>query len=255
MFASQDNRWCYAAGAALALAGLALLWMGGGEEPRASVAREAPAARVAPVARDPDLEVQLIVHGRLPATGPGTASASVSAPVTAGTGEERGSEPPSGSPAWTDPPSPAAGTLGERPQPPTRGPGRPEPGAARLRKGRVPALREPDPPAGRISDRTLRSILGRRQGALEACYHVARATDPTLEGELTFALTVQPTGAVQVELLDRSPALEQAGVAACIRRKLEALDFTATPPEGGEVHVRLPMSFLRVPEPAADSDA
>ncbi|NMC72654.1 MAG: AgmX/PglI C-terminal domain-containing protein [Myxococcales bacterium] len=256
MFAPHENGRRYVAAAATAAAGLALLWAGAGGEPGSSPARAARATLLGPVTTEPDLEVQLLVHGSLPAAvsavAPGPAAPAAD---TAWAGTERSSGPRSDLAGRADPPEPMVGAVGDRPQPPAVRPERPDLRAGRLRKGRTPALREREPPAGRISDRTLRSILGRRQGALEACYHGARALDPTLEGEVTFALTVRQEGTVEVELLDRSPALDQAGVTACIRRKLQALDFTATPPQGGDLHLRVPLSFLRVPEPVADSDA
>ena len=241
-------RWFVSAGLAL-LVGLALLWFGATPEDGRPAAPGARAALVGPVAGDSELVVELVVQGRLPvASAPGPVAASESAEEGAGSGSGPG-EGEATPPAPTDP---LVGAVGARAEPPPASrPGGPGERQGRLREGRTPALREGEPAAGRISDRTLRAILGRKRGSLEACYHGARALDPTLEGGVTFALTVRPAGDVEVDVLERSPALDQAGVTGCIRQKLESLDFTATPPQGGELHLRLPMNFLQVP----DSDA
>lgn len=252
MSASHENGRWYLAAAAAALAGLVLLWAGGEGKETSSTPGVARAAVLGPAAADSDLVVEMVVRGRLPPATP---------PAAPETGKAAGTIPePSGfdsTAVAADGPSPAnlpVGAVGMRAQPSRTHPRRFEVREASPRRGRTPALRESEPPAGRISDRTLRSILGRKRSALEACYHGARALDPSLEGEVTFALTVRPAGTVEVELLDRSPALEQAGVIACIRERLEALDFTATPPQGGELHLRVPMSFVRVPEPVPFAD-
>jgi len=245
----NNPRWFAAAGVATLVA-LALLWASGAHEDAPTTAG-AQAALVGPMAGDSDLVVELVVQGRLPVAG---AAAVVPGPVSSRESTEAagsGLGPQEGDAQSAAPAEPLVGSVGSRLEPPASRPGRPGGREARLREGRTPALREGEPGAGRISDRTLRSLLGRKQGSLEACYHGARATDPTLEGAVTFALTVRQAGDVQVEIVERSPALEQAGVTGCIRQKLEALDFTATPPQGGDLHLRLPMSFLQVP----DSDA
>ncbi|MBN1772763.1 MAG: AgmX/PglI C-terminal domain-containing protein [Deltaproteobacteria bacterium] len=245
--ARRDSRWYLAAGLA-ALVGLTLLWAGGTGRDAGSMAPGVRAALVGPGAADPDLVVEWVVLGRLPA------AASAAGPVTVVEAAETAA-PSAGGPEEATPAEPLVGSIGSHTAPPASRPDHADVPEGRLREGRTPALREGEPAAGWISDRTLRSILGRKQRSLEACYHGARAADPTLEGAVTFALTVRQAGDVEVEVLDRSPALEQAGVTGCIRQRLESLDFRATPPQGGELHLRLPMSFLRVPEPVVDSDA
>ena len=250
MFANRRIPRRFVAAGLAALVGLMILWAGGAHEEASPAAAGAVSALIGPVAGDSDLVVEWVVHGQLPTAG----AAVVPGPVTAVESPEKVPGSANG-PGASDAAYPLVGALGWRTGSPAYPPEHPGAREGRLREGRTPALREGEPPAGWISDRTLRTIIGRKQGSLEACYHGAQALDPTLEGGVTFALTVKLAGDVEVEVLDRSPALDQAGVTGCIREKLESLDFTATPPQGGELHLRLPMNFLQVPEPAPDEDA
>jgi hypothetical protein len=141
---------------------------------------------------------------------------------------------------------PAVGTLGfravERPEEPLR-PGEAAAGAVRegwIRGGRMVRAAQP----GELGDEAIRRTLGRKRGALEACYWNARTQDPTLVGDATFLVTVKPAGDVSVQVDQASARLAQAGVTSCIKERLEALDFSRTPPQGGDVSLRLPMSFL-----------
>jgi hypothetical protein len=99
-------------------------------------------------------------------------------------------------------------------------------------------------PSGELHNDAIRRTLGRKRGSLEACYWSARTHDPTLVGDATFLVTVKEAGDVSVEVGETSRRLAEAGVTDCIRSKLEALSFRETPPRGGDVNLRLPMSFL-----------
>jgi hypothetical protein len=256
MFANRKHSGALAVAGVLAAAGGALLWLGGNDDAGRVTTAGAQAALLGPVAADAELTVQLVVRGQLPTFVPAAGTAQPLAAgwgVAAGDGagpQRAGESGPIAGP-YGEPDVAAVGTRSAAPA--AARPGGPGATGGRLREGRSPAPRAAEPGAGSISDRTLRSILGRKRGSLEACYHGARALDPTLEGGVTFALTVKQAGDVEVEVVDRSPALDQAGVTSCIREKLEALDFHSTPPQGGELHLRLPMNFLQVPE--SDSDA
>jgi hypothetical protein len=118
-----------------------------------------------------------------------------------------------------------------------------------MRAGRVrPGDGGASEPSGAMSGELVRRTIGRKRGALEACYHAARTVNPALVGDVTFLLTVKEEGAVVVDVESGSPQLAAAGVTECIRGKLESLSFAAAPPQGGDVHVRLPMSFLETRE-------
>jgi hypothetical protein len=78
---------------------------------------------------------------------------------------------------------------------------------------------------------------------LSVCYTAALERDPDLEGSADFVLVVDQQGWVDVTLEGCSEALREAGVTACMERKLRALDFSDSPPVGGDVRIRLPMSF------------
>jgi len=142
---------------------------------------------------------------------------------------------------------PAVAPLGFRTTPADAAPGR---ASSAGRDGRVRSrgararLVDASDPAGDLGNDAIRRTIGRKRGTFESCYWSARSTDPTLVGDVTFLLTVKTDGKVQVEVGDDSPRLNQAGVTACIKSRLETLDFTAQPPQGGDVRLRLPMSFL-----------
>ncbi|MBI5502466.1 MAG: DUF3160 domain-containing protein [Deltaproteobacteria bacterium] len=77
--------------------------------------------------------------------------------------------------------------------------------------------------------------------AIDRCYVDALAGRPTLEGQLDFDLVIDERGRVSVDLADVSPALDVAGVVECIEGRLRAMNLTSSPPEGGEVRIRVPV--------------
>ena len=117
-----------------------------------------------------------------------------------------------------------------------------------VRRGRgAGVLRAPAAPPGDLDNDTIRRTIGRKRGTLEACYWHAQSADPTLAGDVTFLVTVKQDGLVDVAIGDESPRLAAAGVTRCIKSRLESLDFSGHPPSGGDLQLRLPMTFIEAP--------
>jgi hypothetical protein len=98
--------------------------------------------------------------------------------------------------------------------------------------------------SGRMSADVFRTTLGRKRGAIEACYNNALVRDPTLAGDLTFVIVINQQGSVSVDTERDAAALSAAGVTGCIVGKLRSMNFTSSPPQGGDFRVRLPISFI-----------
>lgn len=98
--------------------------------------------------------------------------------------------------------------------------------------------------SGRMSGDVFRTTLGRKRSAIEACYNNALVRDPTLAGDLTFLIIINQQGSVSVEVERNAPALDAAGVTNCIVGKLRTMNFSSSPPQGGDFRVRLPVSFI-----------
>jgi hypothetical protein len=98
--------------------------------------------------------------------------------------------------------------------------------------------------SGRMSGDVFRTTLGRKRGAIEACYNNALVRDPTLAGDLTFLIVINQQGSVSVDVERNAAALEAAGVTSCIVGKLRTMNFASSPPQGGDFRVRLPVSFI-----------
>ncbi|MBI5499419.1 MAG: AgmX/PglI C-terminal domain-containing protein [Deltaproteobacteria bacterium] len=98
--------------------------------------------------------------------------------------------------------------------------------------------------SGRMSGSVFQQKLQQKRGAIEACYNNALSRDPTLSGDLTFIIVINQQGSVSVEVASDDSALNAAGVTSCISGRLRSLNFTASPPEGGDFRVRLPISFI-----------
>jgi hypothetical protein len=98
--------------------------------------------------------------------------------------------------------------------------------------------------SGRMSGDVFRTTLGRKRSAIEACYNNALVRDPTLAGDLTFLITINQQGSVSVDIERNAPGLDAAGVTSCIVGKLRTMNFSSSPPQGGDFRVRLPVSFI-----------
>jgi hypothetical protein len=97
---------------------------------------------------------------------------------------------------------------------------------------------------GVMSGQTFQSVFARKRGAIEACYNNALVRDPSLGGDLVFGVIINQQGGVRVEVKQNDQRLDVAGVTSCIVGRLQTMNFTANPPQGGELRVRLPISFI-----------
>lgn len=96
---------------------------------------------------------------------------------------------------------------------------------------------------GRMSGDVFRASLGRKRAAIQICYDNALATNATLAGVLTFLVTINQRGEVAVVPEQTDAALDAAGVTNCVRAKLGTMNFSSSPPQGGDFRIRLPISF------------
>jgi hypothetical protein len=97
---------------------------------------------------------------------------------------------------------------------------------------------------GTIDEALVRTALRRKHRALQNCYDRERACNPHLNGVLALRLRIDRSGRIEVTVEEDDPALAAAGVTACAVERLESLSFAATPPAGGEVAFRFPLTFL-----------
>jgi hypothetical protein len=97
--------------------------------------------------------------------------------------------------------------------------------------------------AGRLSADVFRSTLARKKAAIEACGRNAAAGDPSLRGELTFLITIDTAGAVAAEVEAGASSSGMQAVAACVIGKLRTMNFSSSPPQGGDFRVRLPLQL------------
>jgi hypothetical protein len=104
-------------------------------------------------------------------------------------------------------------------------------------------IRQEDSP-GQMPGQTFQSVFARKRGAIEACYNNALVRDPSLGGDVVFMVTINQQGGVRVEVKQNEQRLDVAGVTSCIIGRLQTMNFAANPPQGGELRVRLPMSFI-----------
>ena len=202
---------------------------------------------------------RLVVVGRLPESEPavepasdGALSAGLSA-VAAARPAFPAAEPARGELSVEPPAVGAIGSVGEADA--ERTPASPAARSTEVRRSRVrEAAREAPASSGRLDSLAVRRVVGGQRRSLEACYWTARSEYPALAGDATFVVTVKPEGSVEVDVDRTSAELDQSGVTSCIKSRLESLDFQRTPPRGGDVRLRVPMSFEdpRGPEDAAE---
>jgi hypothetical protein len=89
-----------------------------------------------------------------------------------------------------------------------------------------------------------RDVLGRQREAVDSCYQSKLVAAPTAAGDLVLVIAISAQGAVTVEVEQNSPALDAAGVTACVVAVLNSMSFADNPPQGGDVRVRVPLSFV-----------
>jgi len=131
----------------------------------------------------------------------------------------------------------------------------PDPGTIRtppvgtIEAGPVGTVHTSDPTAdptrsGVFSAAAFRAALQRKMRQIEACYNHALASDPTLQGSVSYTILINQVGGVRVDLASSDAGLDQAGVAACIQQKLGTLNFASAPPRGGDFGVRQGFDFV-----------
>ena len=104
----------------------------------------------------------------------------------------------------------------------------------------------PDPAnVGQLPPARFRAALLGLRAEIEACDQGARASFPGLAGRAVYQVRVEADGVATVELGRGDGPIVGAGVADCVREALGALDFTATPPEGGPFVVHVSFDFGR----------
>jgi hypothetical protein len=231
-----------------AVLGVIILWLG--PAPRTwfgdgSSSGAAAVAGAGALGNSADMVAAMVIQGRLPSVPPlpvGLPSrASVESSFLAGT---IGVSAPFAGPGLA--------SIGFRSASESVAPERDRARAAEgsVRRGRgAGVLRALAAPPGDLDNATIRRTIGRKRGTLEACYWHAQSADPTLAGDVTFLVTVKQDGFVDVAVGNESPRLAAAGVTRCIKSRLEALDFSGRPPSGGDLQLRLPMSFIEAPPP------
>jgi hypothetical protein len=86
----------------------------------------------------------------------------------------------------------------------------------------------------------LQGALGSAAGSVRACYEKALLQNPMLQGKMTVAVKVGPTGSVCSANIERD-SLGDTRVTGCVLNKFRGSNFP--PPAGGCADVRVPISF------------
>jgi hypothetical protein len=86
----------------------------------------------------------------------------------------------------------------------------------------------------------LQGALASRGGMARTCYNAALRRDPTIEGKMTVAVRLNPTGAVCSASITSNTSGD-AALAACVGAKFRSGKFPA--PQGGCVDVAVPLNF------------
>ncbi|MBN1771145.1 MAG: AgmX/PglI C-terminal domain-containing protein [Deltaproteobacteria bacterium] len=97
---------------------------------------------------------------------------------------------------------------------------------------------------GVMSGTVFRATLERKRRQVEACYNQVLPRDPTLAGSVRLVVTINPQGGVRIAVESTDRSLEASGVTACIVQRLGTLNFASTPPQGGELRVRVGYDFV-----------
>jgi len=94
-----------------------------------------------------------------------------------------------------------------------------------------------------MSADVFRAALDRKRSAVMSCYDNALATNHTLEGDLTLLITINQQGGVSIRVEQSDPVLLSAGVTECVVGALRGINFSSSPPQGGDFSILLPLSF------------
>lgn len=87
----------------------------------------------------------------------------------------------------------------------------------------------------------IKSALRARAGQARGCYNRALRLNATLQGKLTVAVRISPTGSVCSASITNN-SLGDASVAACVVQMFRSASFPA--PQGGCVDTAIPMNFV-----------
>lgn len=91
------------------------------------------------------------------------------------------------------------------------------------------------------ADSGLRDALRVRGASAKGCYNKALRSNPTLQGKMTVAIRVSPTGTACSASV-ASDSLGDASVSSCILQQFRAGSYPK--PKGGCVDVQVPLNFV-----------
>ena len=97
--------------------------------------------------------------------------------------------------------------------------------------------------SGRMSSTVFQQKLEAKRDAIVNCYQTALVVDPAVAGDLTLVVTINQQGSVSVAVERMSAVLNTSGVTSCVLSVMRGLNFTSSPPEGGDFSVRVPLTF------------
>jgi hypothetical protein len=102
----------------------------------------------------------------------------------------------------------------------------------------------PDPSnSGTMQGSAFRTALTAKRAEIQACFDGARGSFPGLAGRAVYLVHVDPSGLTTVELGRGDGPIVGSGVAECVLHVLLMLDFSATPPTGGDFAVHVSFDF------------
>lgn len=113
----------------------------------------------------------------------------------------------------------------------------------------APAAREPEPTelAGRLAPSVVLATVKPSAGRIRRCYELALAANPALTGKITVRFVIGRDGATRSASAG-PPDFPDPLLLRCVEKVISALRFPA--PEGGDVHVTYPFSFVPDTPPA-----
>ena len=118
----------------------------------------------------------------------------------------------------------------------------------------APAAREPEPTelAGRLAPSSVLATVKPSAGRIRRCYELALAANPALTGRITVRFVIGRDGAARSASAG-PPDFPDPLLLRCVEKVISTLRFPA--PEGGEVHVTYPFSFVPDAQPAPSGAA
>lgn len=93
--------------------------------------------------------------------------------------------------------------------------------------------------SGRLPPEVIQRIVRQHFGRFRLCYENSLRSDPTLEGMVTVAFTIDPKG--EVSATSHTTTMKDEAVGKCVERVFTGLSFPQ--PEGGVVQVTYPITF------------